>query len=129
MCQNDLEHGVDQAGGHLVHEGRAFAVKVEVSVGEIEAEIRKAWGGELACYRETDPSAEDGYVMVCSPVPDKRETQNLLRAFRKSFTRTHWPLRLEAVEIMPDLPSGKPDTGNLKSANENHIVLWRQMLR
>ena len=35
MSQNYLHHVVHQAGGDLVHEGRTFAVKIEVAVRKV----------------------------------------------------------------------------------------------
>lgn len=131
VATGDLGH--QTADGSWVIDGRASEVfkryGEKVSVAEVEAGARLAWGGEIASYREADPGGEEGYVMVCCPRPEKADVQNILRIFRKTFARAQWPLRLESVDELPLLPSGKPDTGRLRAGCGEHLILWRQMLR
>jgi acyl-CoA synthetase (AMP-forming)/AMP-acid ligase II len=101
----------------------------KISVSEIEAETRKTWPGEFACYREADPAGEEGYVMVCCPNPGRQDVRNILQVFRKSFTRVQWPLRIESVDTLPLLPSGKLDIDRLSSGDEDHRIVWRQLLQ
>jgi long-subunit acyl-CoA synthetase (AMP-forming) len=65
------------------------------------------WQAEAQFYREQDAMGEEGYVLLLSPAPDEAEMRTILRSFRANYSRTHWPLRVESVEHMPQLPSGK----------------------
>ena len=82
--------------------------------------------GIAATYREADRLGEAGLVLVLSPTPDVAELNGILRALRESFSRPHWPLRIEALETMPLLPNGKPDTAAASRAER--AVLWRQRI-
>jgi acyl-CoA synthetase (AMP-forming)/AMP-acid ligase II len=130
IATGDLGHQAED--GSWVIDGRTNEVfkryGEKISVSEIEAEARKTWNGEFACYREVDPAGEAGYVMVCCPNPERQDVRNILQAFRKSFTRVQWPLRIESVDTLPFLPSGKLDIDQLSSGDEDHRIVWRQLL-
>jgi acyl-CoA synthetase (AMP-forming)/AMP-acid ligase II len=131
IATGDLGH--QDEDGSWVIEGRTNEVfkryGEKISVSEIETETRKTWHGEFAYYREADPAGEEGYIMVCCPNPERQDLRNILQVFRKSFTRVQWPLRIESVDTLPLLPSGKPDIDQLSSGDEDHRIVWRQLLR
>ena len=89
--------------------------------------MESAWQGGSACYRETDPAGEDGYVLVLSPAADEARLRAILHAFRAGHTRPHWPLRIEALPAMPHMPNGKIDSTALNTVPDK-TVLWKQRL-
>ncbi|HYB96124.1 MAG TPA: class I adenylate-forming enzyme family protein [Vicinamibacterales bacterium] len=86
-----------------------------------------AWRGGLACYRDVDAFGEPGCVLTLSPPPDADSVRRLLGAVRRHLRRAQWPLRIECVDTMPLLPSGKPDVQAIGSAPSRR-VLWKQYL-
>jgi hypothetical protein len=89
--------------------------------------VKSAWHDDTAAYREVDPTGESGWVLVLSPEPDEKQLREVLMAFRKHHTRTHWPLRIESLALLPLLPNGKPDILGLKNV-ENKQLHWRQRI-
>lgn len=123
--------GRQGAGGHWILEGRSGDVfkrhGEKVSATEIVTAISGDWKGIAASYREADRMGEPGLVLVVSPHPDAAELNGILHALRESFSRPHWPLRIEALETMPLLANGKPDPA-AASSDPGRTILWRQRI-
>lgn len=99
----------------------------KISLTAIAAAVSTVWDGQCGFYRETDPTGEEGYVLVLAPAVDEATLRAILHAFRASLTRPHWPLRIETLEAMPYMANGKIDASALKTA-EAKSALWRQRL-
>ena len=99
----------------------------KISFAAITATVESTWHGGNACYRETDPAGEEGYVLVLSPAADETAVRAILHEFRAQHPRPRWPLRIEAVGAIPLLPNGKIDTMALVGLPDK-TVLWRQRL-
>jgi acyl-CoA synthetase (AMP-forming)/AMP-acid ligase II len=99
----------------------------KISLAAIAATVESAWSRSSACYRETDPAGEEGYVLVLSPTADETALRAVLQAFRAAHPRPHWPLRIESVGAMPLSPNGKIDSAALVALPDKN-VLWRQRL-
>jgi acyl-CoA synthetase (AMP-forming)/AMP-acid ligase II len=125
----DLGHEGEE--GRWVLDGRSGDVfkrhGEKVSAPAIVTAISSAWKGIAAGYREADRLGEPGLVLVLSPRPDAAELNGILHALRESLSRPQWPLRIEALEAMPLLANGKPDTAAASSAPDR-TVLWRQRI-
>jgi len=99
----------------------------KISLSQVKEAIGRSWDGEIAFYREEDSGGEPGYVVVLQPELGEAQVRGILKALRKDFPRTHWPLRLEGVQALPLLPNGKIDTGGLSAVSEKNVH-WRQRL-
>jgi len=99
----------------------------KISLLQLLETVQTQWRGQAAFYRECDLSGEDGHVLVLAPEATKGQVQEILRAFRQSHPRTHWPLRVESIVTMPTLPNGKVDYGAL-AASEGKTIHWRQRI-
>jgi acyl-CoA synthetase (AMP-forming)/AMP-acid ligase II len=97
----------------------------KIALAQLLATVEGAWPGHATFVRERDPRGEDGHVLVLVPPPDEAAVRAILRAFRSSHPRTHWPLRIESVPSMDFLSSGKIDAGTL-AARQDRRVHWRQ---
>ena len=87
--------------------------------------VKDHWTGDAVFYQEVELGGEQACVLVLSPEPDKQEVRKILMGFRNNHTRPHWPLRIESLEQMPLLPSGKTDTRILAGAQDKKLH-WRQ---
>ncbi|HEX6095546.1 MAG TPA: AMP-binding protein [Thermoanaerobaculia bacterium] len=125
----DLGH--EGEDGRWILDGRSGDVfkrhGEKVSAPAIVTAISSAWKGIAAAYREADRLGEPGLVLVVSPPPEAAELNGILHALRESLSRPQWPLRIEALEAMPLLANGKPDTATASSA-PGRTVLWRQRI-
>jgi acyl-CoA synthetase (AMP-forming)/AMP-acid ligase II len=99
----------------------------KIALPQILSTVNAGWDGQAGAYRDQDSAGEDGYVLVVAPHPRTPEVQGLLRVFRQSFRRSHWPLRIESVPEMPVLPSGKIDHAALRASPETTLH-WRQRI-
>jgi acyl-CoA synthetase (AMP-forming)/AMP-acid ligase II len=97
----------------------------KVSLPLLTSTVTRAWAGQCAFHRETDRLGEDGCVLSLAPVPGPDDLRRLLLALRKGHPRSHWPLRIEAMDILPLLANGKIDTRKLADF-PGKISLWRQ---
>lgn len=97
----------------------------KVSFSALQSAVQQVWDGELAFYREQDSAGENGHVMVVAPHPPVAQLRSILMELRHSFTRPHWPLRVESMEQLPRLPNNKVDTRAL--SQRNHVTIqWSQ---
>lgn len=99
----------------------------KISLASIATTVNAAWNGQCGFYRETDPSGEEGYVLVLAPLADEAALRTILQGFRAGHTRPHWPLRIETIATIPQMPNGKIDSSVLK-ALQTKTALWRQRL-
>lgn len=99
----------------------------KVALPQILSALTARWDGQAGAYRDKDSSGEDGYVLVVAPHPCAPGVEGLLRVFRQSFQRSHWPLRIESVSEMPILPNGKLDPAALRAAPDSTLQ-WRQRI-
>lgn len=97
----------------------------KLSIPRVTQLARTSFGGSVAHYLDKDRLGESGYVLVLSPVPSDAEVRSVLRAYRAALTRAHWPLRLESVEQLPTLPSGKIDQRALQQQPRRNVH-WSQ---
>ena len=99
----------------------------KVSMSRVLATMQEAVAGRLAGYGEVDARQEAGFVAVSCPAPSEEELRAMLAKLRASHPRSHWPLRIEAADSMPKLPSGKIDLYSL-SRRTRKVVIWRQRI-
>jgi long-chain acyl-CoA synthetase len=99
----------------------------KISLSQVKDAIAQCWDGEINFYREDDPSGEAGHVLVLQPEPSETQVRGILKALRKAFPRTHWPLRVEGVSTLSLLPNGKIDAVRLAEESKKNIY-WRQRL-
>ncbi len=99
----------------------------KISLPMLTGTVLGAWAGQAAFYRETDARGEEGHVLVVSPSPSEAEVRTVLRALAAKHPRTHWPLRVESMERLPTLPSGKVDTSALRQSPDRREH-WRQRI-
>ena len=105
---------------------KRFGEKVALS-RLLETVAAGGWTQEAQFYREQDSLGEEGYVLLLSPAPDEAQMRTILRAFRAQYPRTHWPLRVESVQAMPLLPSGKVHLNALADC-EGKQIHWRNRI-
>jgi len=99
----------------------------KIALPRLLTTVFSCWDGQAAFYRGRDHAGEECHVLVMSPEPTEKQVRQVLMGFRKNHPRTHWPLRVESLEIMPLLQNGKIDLNNLKNV-ENKQIHWRQRL-
>lgn len=90
--------------------------------------VQQVWSNQAAFFREKDRSGEEGHVLVIAPSPKVTQVRSVLQAFRKNHPRTHWPLRLESIPIMPMLTNGKIDVVRLKQITTKKTIHWEQRI-
>jgi hypothetical protein len=95
----------------------------KVSVAQQLAAVRDVWPGQAAAMMDRDPSGEPAHVVVLAPEPTDDEVRGVLKVFRARFPRAHWPLRVDSVDALPLLESGKPDLVALAGAPRR--VRWQ----
>ena len=123
--------GYRMEDGHwelLGREGDVFKRYGEkISLAQILNSVRTQWRGQADCYRETDSRGEAGYVLVLAPHPADDAVGGILKVISLNHPRTHWPLRIESLAVMPLLANGKIDRESLsKQADlKSH---WRQRI-
>ena len=99
----------------------------KISLPQLLESVNEVWPGQAVFYRERDPAGEEGHVLVLSPEATREQVNIVLQMFRKFYPRTHWPLRLESIDVCPILHNGKTDFGALPLV-ENKTIHWRQRL-
>ena len=99
----------------------------KISLPQLLETVQASWKGPAVFYRERDPSGEEGHVLILEPEATKEQVNELLQVFRRTYPRTHWPLRVESVGTLPLLHNGKADFGAL-SMLKHKIIHWRQRL-
>jgi acyl-CoA synthetase (AMP-forming)/AMP-acid ligase II len=95
----------------------------KVSVAQQLDAVREVWPGQAAAMMERDPAGEPAHVVVLAPEPSDDEVRGVLKVFRARFPRAHWPLRVDSVDALPLLASGKPDLRALAAATRR--VRWQ----
>lgn len=100
---------------------KRFGEKVSVAQ-QLEA-VREVWPGQAAAMMERDPAGEPAHVLVLAPEPSDDEVRAVLKVFRTRFPRAHWPLRVDSIDALPLLASGKPDLRALAGAARR--VRWQ----
>jgi acyl-coenzyme A synthetase/AMP-(fatty) acid ligase len=125
----DLGEPTEDGGWRLLgRSGDVFKRHGEkISLQQVLNTVNRSWDGEAVCYLETDPNGEQGYVLALAPKPDEKLLREMLLAFRKNYKRTHWPLRIEAMEAMPTLANGKPNARAIAGLKEKQLM-WRQRI-
>lgn len=119
------ENGAWVLGGRVNEVFKRYGEKI--ALPKILEAVGETWTGQAACYRKSDSAGEEGYVLTLSPVPSAKDVRNVLKVFRKTFPRTHWPLSIEGVSTMPLLSNGKIDYLQLESTKEK-TEHWRQRI-
>ncbi|PBA31082.1 hypothetical protein CKJ65_15110 [Mycobacterium intracellulare] len=99
----------------------------KVALPLLAQNLREAWHGELAFYRECDEAGEDGHVLVLAPEAKPEAVRPILRLLRARHPRACWPLRIENVKALHLSANGKPDPAALAALTDKQ-VLWRQGL-
>jgi len=97
----------------------------KISLPTLLATVTECWTGNAVCYRETDRSGEEGYVLVLAPHCGKDEVRGILGAFRAGHPRARWPLRIESVSDLPLLANGKVDVLAIPKIDAR-TVHWHQ---
>lgn len=100
---------------------KRFGEKVSVAQ-QLEA-VGEVWPGQAAAMMERDPTGEPAHVVVLAPEPSDDEVRAVLKVFRARFPRAHWPLRVDSLDALPLLASGKPDLRALAAATRR--VRWQ----
>ena len=123
--------GEIDARGHLVLRGRANEVfkryGEKIALPQLLRSVAQVWPEAAVFYREADSSGEPGHVLVLCPQPDNTAVRGILRALRAKHPRTHWPLRIEGVDSLPQLDNGKVDL-LATAALADKVVYWNQRI-
>lgn len=129
IASGDL--GELDARGHLILRGRSNEVfkryGEKIALPQLLRSVARSWQGSAAFYREPDSSGEPGHVLVLSPQPDKDAVRGILKQLRAHHPRTHWPLRVEGVNLLPLLDNGKVDV-QATAALTDKTVYWNQRI-
>jgi acyl-CoA synthetase (AMP-forming)/AMP-acid ligase II len=118
-----LENGYWKINGRNNEVFKRYGEKI--SLLQLLNTVHSRWNGAAVFYKEKDRLNEEGHVLVISPHPNEVQTTDVLQSFRKNYTRPHWPIRFESVDVFPLLPNGKVDKMGL-AKNKNKIVHWEQ---
>ncbi len=102
---------------------KRFGEKVALPV--LLDSVRAVWNGSAAFYRETDEFGEPAHVLVVAPTPTTEDIATVLQAFRESYPRTHWPLRIESLQTLPKTANGKIDVARLAQSSDLELH-WQQ---
>ncbi|MCH2109944.1 MAG: AMP-binding protein, partial [Polyangiaceae bacterium] len=117
--------------GNLRLHGRANQVfkryGEKISLPQLLRTVKEVWEGQALFYKEADPQGEQGHVLLLSPEPDQALITSILRRFRASYPRTHWPLRIESTPSIPLLNNGKEDL-QAAAKLENTTTHWAQRI-
>jgi acyl-CoA synthetase (AMP-forming)/AMP-acid ligase II len=97
----------------------------KVSLLALTTTVTSAWSGQHAFYRERDPSGEEGCVLAIAPMATAIEIRSVLSALRRNHPRSHWPLRIESLPVLPMLDNGKVDIRSIITVGSK-CVLWKQ---
>jgi len=93
----------------------------------LQATVLERWNAQAAFYREMDRNGEEGHVLILAPRPSEEQVRAILSGFRTNHPRAWWPLRIEGIETLPLLASGKIDVLSLPAAS-NRTVYWQQRI-
>jgi long-subunit acyl-CoA synthetase (AMP-forming) len=99
----------------------------KISLHHLAKTVAANWHGQQAFYKETDNAGEEGYVLILSPEPASDQVRSILKAFRNSWPRTHWPLRIESFAKLPLLTNSKVNIQAL-SKLKNVKIHWEQRI-
>jgi len=125
LPSGDLTEPLDDGSWRLLGRNnevfKRFGEKVSLPV--LRRVIGEVWRGEAAFYRETDKYGELAHVLVLAPAPEKTQINAILQHLRKSFSRPHWPVRIESLAAMPLSVNNKIDTAAIVADN-NRMVQW-----
>lgn len=98
-----------------------------IQLANLTAAIATVWNGQIAVRRETDPVGEEGHVLILAPHPPAGLLPEVLALLRSRFRRPYWPLRIESLDRMPELPNGKVDMPAIAISADRRL-LWTQRL-
>lgn len=87
--------------------------------------VRSVWDSEVAFFTEPQNNGEIGHILILTPEVEKKDIVNVLKFFRKNYTRVFWPVRIECAEYLPVLANGKIDTKGLSSMADKKVI-WQQ---
>jgi len=99
----------------------------KISLASLLTTVLANWSGQAAFYREADLRGEEGHVLVLAPAPEDAQVRSLLRALAATHPRTHWPIRVESLDTLPTLSSGKVDSIALRSVPDKRSH-WHQRI-
>jgi acyl-CoA synthetase (AMP-forming)/AMP-acid ligase II len=99
----------------------------KISLQMLQATVLDRWNAQAAFYRENDRNGEEGHVLILAPRPNEEQVRSILSGFRTNHPRAWWPLRIEAIDTLPLLASGKIDVLALPAAT-NRTVYWQQRI-
>jgi acyl-CoA synthetase (AMP-forming)/AMP-acid ligase II len=99
----------------------------KISLQMLQATVLDRWTAQAAFYRERDRNGEEGHVLVLAPRPSEEQVRSILSGFRANHPRAWWPLRIEGIDALPLLASGKIDVLALP-ASANRTVYWQQRI-
>ena len=97
----------------------------KVSMAVLASTVAAPWHGQVALYREADPTGEDGCVLVLAPIASTDQIRPVLMSLRKYHPRSHWPIRIETMPELPLLPNGKADLRRIAAASDKREI-WKQ---
>jgi len=128
IATGDLGRVDDDGTVHLT--GRASEVYKrfgeKISLAQLMTAVQRVWKHNAAFYRTTDKMNEGAHVLVLAPAPKEADVKAILAELRATFTRPHWPLRIESAKKLPLLSSGKPDVKRLEKDAGKFNVHWQQ---
>jgi acyl-CoA synthetase (AMP-forming)/AMP-acid ligase II len=99
----------------------------KVSLQALLGTVLGQWSTQAAFYREQDRSGEEGHVLILAPRPSDEQVRCILKGLRANHPRAWWPLRIEGIDTLPLLASGKIDVLALPAAADR-IVHWHQRI-
>jgi acyl-CoA synthetase (AMP-forming)/AMP-acid ligase II len=125
----DLAVHVGDAGWRLLgRPGEVFKRYGEkVSLPSLLTVVHSVWAGEASFHVEQVPGREMAHVLTLAPKPEPTDVRRILLSLRDQFPRAHWPIRVDAREMLPRLPNGKIDQRALAETVER-TTLWHQRL-
>jgi acyl-CoA synthetase (AMP-forming)/AMP-acid ligase II len=119
------DHGTWQITGRA---GEVFKRQGEkISLQSLQATVLDRWAAQAAFYRERDRNGEEGHVLVLAPRPSDDQVRSILSGFRANHPRAWWPLRIEGIDALPLLASGKIDVQALPAA-AHRTIYWQQRI-
>jgi long-chain acyl-CoA synthetase len=118
-------HGTWRLTGRACEVFKRYGEKV--SIPSVLAGVLRRWDGQALSYREADRTGEDGWVLVLGPTPTPEQVRAILAGLRADHPRTRWPLRIESLDSLPVLASGKPDV-RAATAYTNRRIHWQQRI-
>jgi acyl-CoA synthetase (AMP-forming)/AMP-acid ligase II len=98
----------------------------KVSLPRLLDAVKAVWPAEAVFFfLPPTPGADPAHVLALAPPPQPDALRQVLMCLRAGFSRAQWPVQVVAVDTIPVLANGKPDTAALSSRGDAQI-LWRQ---